>query len=411
MNIIGEFVVNFILIMFPILVYFIYNCYRELCMEKYNSLLLNFALVSSFYLCIKYGNMNNEFFSLLFCNLPIVMAYLKKQSKIGILLSLFSIFYVYLSFHYSIWFISLKYVIYYLLYYISIQKKVHYHTFVLSIVVIQGFCLGCDYFVLIKDHSLFGVMELLVMMLLFYIIPFIMLYLFDLGDKITRLYSTSLEFENDKEVRESFFKITHEVKNPIAVCKGYLDMLDINDEKKIQKYIPVIKNELNRSLDIMNDFMEFSKIKIDKDIIDINLLVEDVFEEFRIIMLSHHIKFDSFVMKDEVFINGDYNRLKQVLINLLKNSVEAIHKNGEIKIMTHILKNQYCIEIVDNGMGMDEDTLGKIKNMFFTTKDNGTGLGVSLSNEIIKAHDGSLNYFSKLGYGTKVIVKIPIMVI
>ena len=62
-------------------------------------------------------------------------------------------------------------------------------------------------------------------------------------------------------------------------------------------------------------------------------------------------------------------------------------------------------------MGMDEDTLGKIKNMFFTTKDNGTGLGVSLSNEIIKAHDGSLNYFSKLGYGTKVIVKIPIMVI
>ena len=188
-------------------------------------------------------------------------------------------------------------------------------------------------------------------------------------------------------------------------------MLDINNKEKIEKYIPIIRQEIDRSLNIMNDFMEFSKIKIDKEILDINVLLEDITEELNLILRNKNIKMTTKIPQDEVFINGDYNRLKQVFINIIKNSMESITEKGNINIVTHTLKDKYYIEITDNGCGMDEYTLSKIKDLFFTTKTKGSGLGVSLSTEIIKAHNGTIDYTSKLGKGTKVVVKLPITMI
>ena len=80
-------------------------------------------------------------------------------------------------------------------------------------------------------------------------------------------------------------------------------------------------------------------------------------------------------------------------------------------IKARIFKDLYYIEISDNGCGMDKDTLARIKEMFFTTKVRGSGLWVSLSNEIIKAHQGSIDYSSKVNIGTKVVVKLPVIVL
>ena len=92
----------------------------------------------------------------------------------------------------------------------------------------------------------------------------------------------------------------------------------------------------------------------------------------------------------EIYFNGDYERLKQVIINILKNACEACTENGKIEISSNLYKNYLDILIEDNGIGMDEETLKNIKEMFYTTKQNGTGLGVALSNEIIKSHNGEL---------------------
>ena len=188
-------------------------------------------------------------------------------------------------------------------------------------------------------------------------------------------------------------------------------MLDINNKEKVSKYIPIIKQEIDRSLNIMSDFMEFSKIKIDREILDVNVLLEEIIGELDLIMGNKNIKMTSRITKEEIYINGDYNRLKQVFINIIKNSMESITDKGNIDITTHILKDKYYIEITDNGCGMDEYTLSKVKELFFTTKPKGSGLGVSLSNEIIKAHSGTIDYESKLGKGTKVVVKLPITVL
>ena len=109
----------------------------------------------------------------------------------------------------------------------------------------------------------------------------------------------------------------------------------------------------------------------------------------------------------EIYFNGDYERLKQVIINILKNACEACTENGKIEISSNLYKNYLDILIEDNGIGMDEETLKNIKEMFYTTKQNGTGLGVALSNEIIKSHNGELLFTSELNKGTKVTIRLP----
>ena len=411
MNIMKDVILNVVLMLFPMLIYFIYNCYRELKCEKYNTILLNVSLFSSLYLCLKYGHIESNTKILLICNIPILIAYLKKQPQVAIILSLIILIYSKYIFNQSITLTLIKFISYLLIYIIGRKRNIKDKTFIILIAVLQGFFISSEYFFYYKSSNIITIIELLIATILFYILPIILLYLFNLADKITSLYLSLSELEKDKQLKNSLFKITHEVKNPIAVCKGYLDMIDIKNENQLKRYIPIIKQEIERSLNIMSDFMEFSKIKIDKEILDINVLLEDIIEELSLIVNTKNIKLTSRITQDEIFVNGDYNRLKQVFINIIKNSIESITDKGIIEINTHILKDKYYIEITDNGCGMDEYTLSKIKELFFTTKVKGSGLGVSLSNEIIKAHNGTIDYTSKPGKGTKVVVKIPITMI
>ncbi len=401
-------ILNIILISFPILIYFIYNCYREITKDKYNRILFNLSLFISQYLCLKYGNYNSYTQVLLYLNIPILIAYIKKESLVSIILSIIVIINTKIIIKADITILILQYLSFYLIYIISKKKKTN--TLIKIISVLQGFYISLISF-LYYNANIITVLEITLSTIIFYTITYIFLYIFNLGDNISSLYLNTKEFEKEKQLKNSLFQITHEVKNPITVCKGYLEMIDINNKEKTIKYLTIIKQEIDRSINIMNDFMEFSKIKIEKEIMDINVLLEDITEELNIILKSKKIKLTTKIPKDEVFIDGDYNRLKQVFVNLIKNSIESINKKGNIDITTHTLKDKYYIEITDDGCGMDEETRTKIKEMFFTTKKNGTGLGVSLSNEIIKAHNGAIEYKSKPRKGTKVIVKLPLNMI
>lgn len=216
------------------------------------------------------------------------------------------------------------------------------------------------------------------------------------------------ELTKEKKLYESLFKITHEIKNPIAVCKGYLDMFNISDEKKANKYINIINQEIDRTLLLLNDFSNVSKMKVDKSLIDINMLIEDVCDETAL-MFDDKIKFKYSISDDEIYINGDYNRLKQVFINVIKNAKESIKDKGCVFLDTKIKKDKYYIYVKDSGIGMDKQTLENIGTAFYTTKKDGTGLGVCLSKEIINKHNGSIQYFSNKKKGTTVQICLPIL--
>ena len=125
---------------------------------------------------------------------------------------------------------------------------------------------------------------------------------------------------------------------------------------------------------------------------------------------SHNIDFIVDSIEDEIYIYGDYNRLNQVFLNIIKNSIEAIdyNKKSFIKVSVSISDKLVKVGIEDNGVGMNEYVLSKISEPFYTTKPDGTGLGVLLSNEIISAHNGSIDYKSEEGIGTLVVITLPL---
>ena len=244
----------------------------------------------------------------------------------------------------------------------------------------------------------------------YFFITNIVCLMYENGKSIIQTHLTFKELQKEKQIRLSLFKITHEIKNPIAVCKGYLDMLNTNNNNQVKRYIPIIKSEIERLLTLLQDFLLINKNNLDLDIMDFNMLIEDTLNKLNPLLNENKINLNLNIIDDEIYINGDYNRLSQVLINLIKNSIEAVpkEKNGEINIITKIKKNKYIIIIEDNGEGMTNEVLTKMKEPFFTTKKRGSGLGVPLIYEIVEAHNGKIEYESEYGKGTKIILEMPL---
>lgn len=406
--IIKDIILNLILITFPILVYLVLVCYRENIDNNNKDTLLTIALITSLYLCLKYIPSEINTKVLLFWNIPIVIAYMKKKHYLGIFLSIINILYSYYVLNIEVIIMIIKYASYLGLYLCARKKNLTSDSFILSIAIIQGFFLSFEYFFKDIKVSVNDFMLLLMIVFIYYFATFSILYLFKVMDKIESLNTTIKMLEKDKKIKDALFKLTHEIKNPLAVCKGYIDMIDLNKEEKALKYISIMKQEINRSLNIISDFVEYNKIKVVKEQIDLNCLLDDVYDSFKILMTNKKIKLEYKNRDDqEIYFNGDYERLKQVIINILKNAYEACTENGKIEISSNLYKNHLEILIEDNGIGMDEGTLKNIKEMFYTTKQNGTGLGVALSNEIIKSHNGELLFTSEQNKGTKVTIRLP----
>lgn len=217
---------------------------------------------------------------------------------------------------------------------------------------------------------------------------------------------------NNSGNADSVFEVIHEVKNSIAVCRGYLDIIDYDRECDMSKYISIMKKEINRSMGIIGEFMKHGTFIICKDIIDINSLVGEVCSSIGDFVTNRNISFKYDILDDRVYINGDYDKLKQVFINLIKNGVEAIDRSdGIIKLFGYKKNGEYYIVISDNGCGMKEDVLEKVFEGGFTTKKDGNGIGVNFCQKVIFEHNGSIDYESIVGSGTKVIVKIPVVMI
>ncbi len=406
--IIKDIILNLILITFPILVYLVLVCYRENIDNNNKDTLLTIALITSLYLCLKYIPSEINTKVLLFCNIPIVIAYMKKKHYLGIFLSIINVLYSYYVLNIEVIIMIIKYASYLGLYLCARKKNLTSDSFILSIAIIQGFFLSFEYFFKDIKVSANDFVILLIIVFIYYFTTFSILYLFKVMDKIESLNTTIKMLEKDKKIKDALFKLTHEIKNPLAVCKGYIDMIDLNKEEKALKYINIMKQEINRSLNIISDFVEYNKIKVVKEQIDLNCLLDDVYDSFKILMTNKKIKLEYKNRDDqEIYFNGDYERLKQVIINILKNAYEACTENGKVEISSNLYKNYLDILIEDNGIGMDEETLKNIKEMFYTTKQNGTGLGVALSNEIIKSHNGELLFTSEPNKGTKVTIRLP----
>lgn len=391
---------NFIYLLFPLACYFLYLVYSKVSFEEEKYLFLDLAIFSSYYICNRFGDVSLVYTFII--NVPLLIALYKKRLIPSIFLS-FCIA-VFLSETYTAN-LSLLLLEYFLIFILSFSTK--YKTinifFILKVLFVIITLLLTPKQVITLSRLTYDIVTLIVMYATF---NFIILF-YKKAETTVNMYYSLESITKEKKLYESLFKITHEIKNPLAVCKGYLDMFDIKNTKKANKYINIINQEIDRTLMLLKDFSDVSKMNIEKNVMDVTMLMEDVCDEVSLAFIGN-VKFKHSFSDEEILMDGDYNRLKQVLINLIKNAKESIKDSGMVILEGKLINKNYVINIRDNGQGMDKETSNKIGTAFYTTKKNGTGLGVCLSKEIVERHGGTITYFSKESKGTTVRITIPI---
>lgn len=406
------FLLNTILLLFPLFIYLIYVAYQKNIKRETMNHFFELALFLSLFLISRFGYCKDDFYISILINIPLLFAYLKGRRVVALIISIILVLYSIFIFDYSPYMIIFEYCSYFILYMVVRRKNITSSYIINSFTIIKTFILSFATFGFIAPttpvwESLFTIF---ITITVFYIATICYYKMIQKIEDMMTLNHTIKELEKEKTIRNSLFKITHEIKNPIAVCKGYLDMIDLNNKKKIDKYIPIIKGEINRTLSLMDDYLDYSKIKIEKDIIDIVMLVEDTTRSMGVLLKDKNIETNFQILDDEIYMLADYNRLKQVLVNMIKNSMEAKEEGKNLIIGINMEMTKYNIKIMiqDNGIGMTKEELDKLGEEFYTTKSKGTGIGVNLSKEIIERHNGTLTYESKKHVGTTVTIDLPL---
>lgn len=406
MSFFDNLILDVILILFPMILILILRAHNTNVGKISKDYLIDIANFSATFLLIKYSTFNTTY-DVLLVNIPFIISILYMRKVASSLLAIVMI--VFYFFHgYNLDVLLIEYMVYLLIFIIMNKKKKSYNYILLTFLFIKGVSLTIENFYLIGNDNAVTLCKIFLSLIAFYLIGVLVISIINIFEKTISLNQTLKELEREKNLKNSLFKITHEVKNPIAVCKGYLAMMDYDDIDKVKRYNSIIQDEIDRTLDIMDNFSEYTKIKINTDIMDVDSLIQDTISSMKMYLENCDVKINyNFDDKDEILINGDYNRLKQVIINMLKNSCEAIEGDGKINITLKKSKRYVIIKLKDNGKGMTEEELEKIGQLFYSSKDKGCGIGVSLSSEIIRLHQGELKYKSVLGEYTEAIIKLP----
>ena len=400
-----ELIISAILVTFPLLIYDYFVIYSQNMKMKKRSIVLKLILYSSLYLAMFYTKnipFNYRFVSII---IPLILTYLYKEKFTSIVINIIIINYTINHLNYNMISTFMLFFLLYLSFNKYIKSNKNDNIFINNTIILVAMFQIAN---TIMNYSKMLLIDNIHSFIIFTVIIKILNYFLSESKNVINLHMNLKEFEKDKNMKINLFKITHEIKNPLAVIKGYLSMFDVNNKEKSTKYIKIIKSEVNRSLNLLSDFMEFTKIKINTSNVIFNDLMDDINEVLIPFFNAKNVKYN-FNIEANIEINIDYNRIKQVLINVIKNAVEACPNNMGLVSTTIFKDKDYLyIFVKDNGSGMDKDTLDNILVPFFTTKENGTGLGVSLSKEIILSHKGEISYDSILGKGTTCKITLPL---
>ncbi|WDF50036.1 HAMP domain-containing sensor histidine kinase [Paenibacillus sp. KACC 21273] len=229
------------------------------------------------------------------------------------------------------------------------------------------------------------------------------------------LYSSRLELFNNELQRsekmdiisELAASVAHEVRNPLQVTRGFLQLLQMNTDDKGREHLKIALEELDRASAIITDFLTFAKPEFDK-VNTLNLAQE--FQHIEGIMRPLATLAGGTItmnIPENIDIRGNSSKFKQALINIVKNSIEALPEEGKIHIWAEQNDKEIEIHIQDNGSGMTEEELKRLGEPYFSNKTKGTGPGLMVTFRIIEALGGVLEFKSKKNVGTEAVIHLP----
>ncbi|MGN1327931.1 MAG: sensor histidine kinase, partial [Clostridia bacterium] len=261
----------------------------------------------------------------------------------------------------------------------------------------------------------------------------------NIGDKTVSIYFATYKDENDlssgivaviqditehvklDNMRKEFVAdVSHELKTPITSIIGYADtLLDGDYDKETQqKFLSVISSEGNRMANLVSDLLTLSRYdtnRAKKEITEFDLgeLAKKCQEKLEIEIDKKEQQVECYVTADVPPIKADKAGIERVILNVLSNAIKYTPEKGNIKIYVGFVYNDAYIKIIDNGIGIPKEDLGRIFERFYrvdkarTREMGGTGLGLSIAKEIIEQNKGSIDIKSEYGKGTEVVIRIP----
>jgi signal transduction histidine kinase len=245
----------------------------------------------------------------------------------------------------------------------------------------------------------------------------------EINDEIGRL-SQTLNYMADEILRKEQLKndfissVSHELRTPLTSIKGWaitLNSEDIPDKDLLEDGLKIIEEESDRLTQMVEELLDFSRftsgrISLEKDEFDIKNSIYKITMQLMPRAMDNGIDFKVDINEDIPFMIGDENRIKQVLINILDNAFKFTDNGGEVILNAFVTNTNLNIEIIDNGIGIPIEDMPNVTEKFYKGKNSKShsGIGLSISDEIVKLHNGTLSIESEEGKGTKVVVKLPL---
>lgn len=226
------------------------------------------------------------------------------------------------------------------------------------------------------------------------------------------------ELENSEKIKNDFISsVSHELRTPLTAIKGWSETIATSpgDKEVTKKGMKVISEESERLSNMVEELLDFSRIQGGR--FNLNKANMDVFAELTdaVIIYSEKARQENkTLLYDEpqeiVTIFGDRNRIRQVFINIIDNAIKYSAADGHIIVATAVTDKAVIITVEDDGCGIASSDLTKVKAKFYKANSTvrGSGIGLAVADEIVAAHDGTLDIESELGRYTRVVITLPI---
>ncbi len=209
-------------------------------------------------------------------------------------------------------------------------------------------------------------------------------------------------------VGELAASVGHEIRNPLTSIKGFVHLLAKKD-KTNETYYDIMTKELDRINHIVGELLLLAKPqKMAFSTYDLKEIVGDIVSLLQTQANMNNVTIH-FQPQEAIFIDCEKNQLKQLFINLIKNAIEACKEKGNVSV--NIVKNHnenVVVTVEDDGIGIPEDFQKRLGEPFYSSKEKGTGLGLTVSHKIVQQHDGKIEITSKEEVGTKIKIQLPI---
>jgi two-component system sensor histidine kinase HydH len=210
--------------------------------------------------------------------------------------------------------------------------------------------------------------------------------------------------------------LAHEIRNPLSTINVNLKLLaeDLDrykdeDHRRWLRRLHGVEEETERLRVILDDFLRFAgKYELVLIETDLRRLVDELVDFFTPQAEANHVLMRATLPGEPVRCRVDVKLIKQAVLNLMINAVQAMHEGGELLIRMGRARGEVTIEVTDTGTGIAPDELPRIFQVYYSTKKGGTGLGLPTTRRIIREHGGSVRVHSEPGKGTRFVIALPV---